>query len=205
MPQPQQFYGPERGCARISGSARVLLDSDIGFVPGSPFYELLTTFVVACAGLTPVFDAVHYEGFLEGVAGVFPGFVWRQMTTDLGKRIAEVRGGAIAQAIAENALCCMLANLAWQRTPFDSKHSLWTRPEVQYFRHVRNAASHGNQWFFSDAPGRETPDLPASWRGSTIDHNKKGSANPLHGTACFGTALGSADLWRLLLDIEPLV
>ena len=197
--------GPECGSAQVWGSPRVLLDSDIGFVLGSPFYELLTTFTVAYAGLNPIFDSVGYPEFLGEVQGVFQGFVWRQMTTDLGKRVAEVRGGAISHSEAQNALCCMLANSAWERAQPDLKGVDRGRPDVQYFRHVRNAASHGNRWHFSDKSRHREPAKAASWRGSAIDHNLKGSSNPLHDKPCFGSSLGAADVLRSLLDIEPLL
>lgn len=197
----QVGQGLAAGHAQVFGSARVLLDSTISLERGSLFYDLLITFVAAFAGLKAVFDAEHYEQFLNGTAGVFTGAVWPSMTTDLGERVKDIRGGAIDSSTAENALCCMLANAAWERTPFKPEHPLWEQLEVQYFRHVRNAASHGNQWFFK----ARSPDLPAEWRSSKIDATRKGDENEHQGRKCFGDTLGSADLLRLLLDIEALL
>src|SRR5256885_15161252 len=68
--------------AQPLGSPPVLLESTMTLSKGSPFYELLITFVAATAGLTPVFDSVRYGDFLEGIAGHYQGKVWKSMTTD---------------------------------------------------------------------------------------------------------------------------
>ncbi|HEY6356118.1 MAG TPA: hypothetical protein VIY30_16670 [Burkholderiaceae bacterium] len=178
----------------------------MSFRQGTPFYELLITFVAASAGFTPVFDGEHYGGFLDGTIGAFPGRVCPEMRTNLGQRVQDVRSGAITRATAESSLACMLATAAWDvLCATEPPPAIMGRPEVQYLRHVRNAAAHGNHWHFSDRKGRETPDMPAQWRTASIDHSLKGRSNPLHGQQCFGNTLGSADLLRLMLDIEPLL
>jgi hypothetical protein len=72
---------------------------------------------------------------------------------------------------------------------------------TEFFRHVRNAASHRNRFNFSD----DEPRWPAEWRGKALDHVRKGRANPLHGVTCFHETLGPADLFLLLSDVEKLL
>lgn len=71
-------------------------------------------------------------------------------------------------------------------------------PEFEFFRHVRNAVSHGNTFnFYKTEPAR-----PTSWMNFVIDDALKGPANPLYGTKCVGTTISPADVLALLHDIE---
>lgn len=191
----------------VQGTPLVLILSTLELRKGSPFFDMLATFVAATAGLTPVFDAEHYPAFLQGVGGEYRGKVWPTMTVDLGDAVGRFRTGILDASTAESQLCCMLANAAWEAARFKRKHPSWDKPEVQFFRHVRNAASHGNRWSFEEPKGSRpgTPDLPAAWRGFELDHTRKGRDNPLQHLACFGRSLSSADLLRLLLDVETLL
>lgn len=209
MAAPQQLPAHPQG-GSVQGTPLVLVLSTLQIKRGSPFYDMLATFVAATAGLTPVFDAEHYPDFLQGVGGVYRGMVWPTMTADLGDAVVGFRAGLLSQRTAEDHLCGMLANAAWETAGFNPEHSKWADPQVQFLRHVRNAASHGNRWSFKDpSPGKlgssGTPNLPAAWRGFVIDHTRRGSDNHLHGKTCFGVSLSSGDLLRLLLDVEPLV
>jgi hypothetical protein len=88
----------------------------------------------------------------------------------------------------------MLANTAYEAVKDRNDRS----PEFEFFRHVRNASSHRNQFCFrSDEPSRS-----AAWRTVAIDHSRQGSDNPLQGAQCFGAYLDVADLLDLLWDIE---
>ena len=70
----------------------------------------------------------------------------------------------------------------WQIPPTNQwkikdKARLKGNPVFEVFRHVRNAASHGNAWYF-------TPHEPAAhgeWKGIVIDETLKGDNNPLQG------------------------
>jgi hypothetical protein len=89
----------------------------------------------------------------------------------------------------------LFVNSTYDALKDDNDHS----PEFEVFRHLRNAASHGNRFHFK----KREPSRPAAWRGFVIDHNQKGSSNPLHGTPCIGTKIGPSDIMFLLFDIEP--
>lgn len=185
---------------RLTGfPATTRVSPDIEFVEGRGYYQLVMTFLAATAGLTPVFDAEHHRDFLVGTAGVYRGVVAGDVSIDLHAIIATIRGGAISATDAVNSLCCMLANAAWEQTPALHKGSaLFEDPEVQFSRHLRHGASHGNAWHFM---GRE-PKLPACWRSVKIDHELKSYKNPLHGRQLFGSDFAPADLIVLLYDIE---
>ncbi|MBS0377225.1 MAG: hypothetical protein JSS29_01965 [Proteobacteria bacterium] len=95
------------------------------------------------------------------------------------------------------SLCVMLANTAYAVAEEYQDHS----PAFEFFRHVRNASSHGNVFNFSS---RE-PCTAAAWRTARIDDAKKGKSNPLYGKGCFGEFLGFVDILELLWDIEQLI
>lgn len=185
---------------------------DLAFVLGRPFYELVVTYLIASAGLTPVFDAMHYPDFMRDVStgadiwGSFPGRVVNAAANvNLRHRVDQVRSGGINSERAERALLCMLANSAYEEMTDAQRRKLTGKPTYEVFRHVRNAASHGNRWDFVANKRVQEPRNPAFWRGFVIDHNAKGAANPLHQTQCFGTSLLAADLLYLLGDVEKML
>ena len=109
-----------------------------------------------------------------------------------------MRLGIASRQRVLNALCRMLINTAYESVKERFKDQ---RPIFEYFRHVRNAASHGGTFtFWSDEPTK-----PAEWRGSRIDHKQTGRANPLFGTSCFFDFLEIGDVLLLLWDIEQLL
>jgi hypothetical protein len=64
-------------------------------------------------------------------------------------------------------------------------------PELEFFRHVRNAVGHGNKFSFS----RSEPIRPAAFRGRSISRT-------LHGQPVFFEFLGPGDALDLLDHIE---
>lgn len=65
-------------------------------------------------------------------------------------------------------------------------------PEFEFFRHIRNAISHGNRFTFS----QHEPSRPASFKGKVIDHS-------LQGTECvLFTFIGIGDILDLLDHIR---
>jgi hypothetical protein len=164
------------------------------------FYNLVLTYLVASAGLTPVYDAQNYPEFLNGVAGVFPGTVTIDARIDLAECVKLARDGTIPQRQAEISLCCMLANAAYESIADPDKVKLRGNPVFEFFRHTRHAASHGNVWhFFSNEPSRH-----AEWNQIVIDESQKGDLNPLQNLDCFYGTLQPADLLYLLRDVEGL-
>ncbi len=91
----------------------------------------------------------------------------------------------------------MLVNAAYEAVK--DRHD--GSPIFEYFRHVRNAASHGGTFNFREGE----PSKRAEWRGLRIDHERKGRTNPLFDTPCFGSYLDIGDVLLLLRDIEQLL
>lgn len=165
----------------------------VAFETGKPFYDMVAAFLVGLSsspalfngdnpmGLTPD-QYVSINGVLVQDKHLFPFDVMQQ-----------VHQGHIGMPVFLATSCMMLANTAYESV----KHLNDRSPEFEFFRHIRNASSHGNRFTFSI---RE-PKRPASWRGAAIDHSLKGSLNPLDQSPCFGPLFGPADLIDLLSDI----
>jgi hypothetical protein len=58
-------------------------------------------------------------------------------------------------------------------------------PEFEFFRHIRNAASHGNRLTFKNGEPRR----PASYNGFTIDASMNGMTDVIHNYIHFGDIL----------------
>lgn len=171
------------------------IPSILSFAHDRPFFPMVVSFLVSAVGLGPVFDKSNPLGLDRSSAAFFAGKVQPNFAIDLG----QIRDLAafIGSDVALRSLCCMLVNTGYESVKDQNDRS----PEFELFRHIRNAASHGNRFFFRP----NEPSRPAAWRGVIIDHTSHGTANPLHDTDCFGGPFAPADAILLLWDIEQRV
>jgi hypothetical protein len=197
--KPHNLLGGSGHLSLTGQPVQLLVLGDLVLDPKGRLYEFMLTFLVASAGLTPTYDSVNYSKFMQGVEGVFPGTVGAKV--DLAKCIQQVRAGALPQQQAETSLCSMLANISYESLTDKDKAVLKNNPVFEVFRHVRNAASHGNRWHFIP----KEPRSPGQWNHVVIDPTRKGNKNPLHGKQCFYGTLKPADLLYLLRDVEKLL
>jgi hypothetical protein len=182
---------PRTGSLAFGGqpvNLRVL--QDLVLDANGAFYNLVLTYLVASAGLTPVYDTKNYPEFMKGVAGVFPGKETVDARADLAECVKLAREGTIPQRQAEISLCCMLANSAYESISEANKDRLRGNPVFEFLRHTRNAASHGNAWYFSPSQ----PSAHAEWNKIVIDESQKGDLNSLPSRAYFYGTLQPADL-----------
>lgn len=167
------------------------VNPNLQFQRSGSFYELVVTFLAATAGLESVFNGTNYPDLFMGRQGTYAGVARAETRIDLQAVVASIRGGAISEEKAEHQLCCMLATSAWAASKLCPGIQLWTDSQVQFFRFVRNAAAHGNKWYFKG----DQPKQPAQWRHLVLDRVR-------HGQQCFGVDLLAGDLLLLLMDIE---
>ena len=127
----------------------------IAFSQDSPFFEMVTAFLAATMGLGHVFEMGNpLSPDLDKIVW-YHGKVRPGLAIDLGQVHALcVSGDHTADAVMKS-LCCMLLNTAYSVAEAHNDQS----PAFEVFRHVRNAASHGNYFFFK----KDEPRLPASW------------------------------------------
>jgi len=175
-------------------------DLVIPFHPNGPFFNMITAFTVAYAGVEPFIDPrnpMNYQPYplksgIDLPGKVFPHFV--VFPYDLFVRFQKKE---IPHRKVSISFCIMLMNTAYESVKDKNNQT----PIFEFFRHIRHASSHRNEFFFrSDEPKRIT-----EWRGKIIDYNLKGKDNPLFGKECFHNFLGPGDALYLLYDIEQLI
>jgi hypothetical protein len=166
----------------------------IVFTQDSPFYEMVMAFLAATMGLGPVFEKENPGSPDPEKIAWYRGKIRPDLAVDLGQVHALCVSGDLTTDAVMKSLCCMLLNTAYSvAEPYNDQS-----PVFEVFRHVRNAAAHGNNFFFK----KDEPRLPASWGTFVMDPNLKGRFNPLFGVECIGDTFSLADALALLQNIE---
>ena len=115
----------------------------------------------------------------------------------------EVKGmfatGGFSLGDVTDSLAFMLLNAAYEAAVDRYSDAQWLtlreqHAELEFFRHLRNAASHGGPWSFR---GNE-PSRPASWRGRQL-------TSALQGKRIFDFNLKPGDFLVVLSDVEKLL
>lgn len=163
------------------------------FLPEGHFYEMINTYKVALGGLLmyhkdcqPALKALNdaNNGRLVGIASNTVG----DITIDPFESIYHMDIGLISLGKVTDNLAFMLVNIAYESVKAKLDKS---NPVHEFFRHVRNAASHGGKWAFM---GHE-PSRHAEWRSKVI-------TNALNGQELLGPIIAPGDILILLWDVE---
>lgn len=166
----------------------------IGFTQDSPFYEMVTAFLAATAGIATVFEKTDPLASGPDQLDWYRGKVRPDLAIDMGQIHALSVSGDLTADSLMKSLCCMLLCTAYTVTDVHNDQS----PEFEVFRHLRNAAAHGNYFYFK----KDEPRRRAAWGRFVIDDKLKGSFNPLSGVECIGDTISPADVLALLQNIE---
>lgn len=167
--------------------------SDPKFTKDGYFYDIVGSFQTAFLGFT-AFRSSNPIGFMPNDVIKMEGNAVSPLLLHPHRLLRQINANHLDQPRHFASLTCMLINTAYESVKEKNDHS----PEFEFFRHLRNAASHKNCFnFYPHEPSR-----PAHWRGFSIDSSLKGQANPLFGKTCFMGYLGGADAVYLLWDIE---
>ena len=165
----------------------------LDFLPDGYFYGMVNTYNTSICGLLlyhphfkQVLDALETQkqGQLVGLASrIYPALQIRpHEILDL------MRGGKIILGQVTDNLSHMLLNIAYESV----KHLLdKNNPVHEFFKHIRNGASHGGRWHFL---GKE-PFRLAEWRGRKITKS-------MEGNRILDSNIAPGDLVILLWDIE---
>lgn len=166
------------------------------FEVGGLFHTMVTSYQAAICGLLIYHPRL---GTLEGDPVGFASTIYPALSFHPREIQERIRAGAISLNTITNSLTYMLINAAYESLQDNYDEQAWLQlrlahPEIEFFRHVRNAASHGGRWHFT---GRE-PSRPAIWRGKTLNQG-------MHDTPLFGPVFEPGDVLVLLWDIEQLL
>ena len=133
------------------------------FTQDSPFFEMVMAFLAATMGLGPVFEKENPLSPGPDKIAWYRGKVRPDLAIDVGQVHALRLSGDLTADAVMKSLCCMLLNTAYSVADAHNDQS----PEFEVFRHLRNAAAHGNNFFFK----KDEPRRPASW-GSVCDRRQ---------------------------------
>ena len=155
---------------------------------------MVMAFLAATMGMGAVFETENPLAPSPENNAWYRGKARPNLAVDMGQIRALCASGDLTADSVVKSLCCMLLNTAYSvAEPYNDQS-----PAFEVFRHVRNAASHGNNFFFK----KDEPRLPASWGTFVIDDKLKGRFNPLFGAECIGDTFSPADALALLQNIE---
>jgi hypothetical protein len=170
-------------------------ESSFGFSTEGPFFPMVATFLLSTVGLGSVYESANpLQLSAEGIAW-YRGLVEPELVIDL-EQIRQITQH-LAAGLAVHELCGMLiisAHAVAVERAGSNREILETR-QFEFFRHVRNAAAHGNRFTFKSGE----PKRPAAWRTLTLE------AKTHADTRCFGSFLNAADALSLLSDIQKLL
>ncbi len=168
----------------------------IQFHGGGLFYRMVTSYMATICGLLVFRPELQFDQTVKvGLASTeYPALeVIPQEVKGM------VANGGFSLGDVSDSLAFMLLNAAYEATVDRYYDCKWLalrqqHPELEFFRHLRNAASHGGTWSFrGDEPAR-----PASWRGRQLTAG-------LQGKRVFDANLKPGDFMVLLSDIEKLL
>lgn len=161
------------------------------------FYDLVSSFSISLCGCPVIFeDEVKVYDSPNRTLG-FTGVYSKNKHLAPFHLRQQALNGNIDKSKYIASCCMMLAN-----TAYESVKQFNDGSEVfEFFRHIRNASSHLNNFQFN----HKEPSKAAKWREVEINHNLKGVENELYHKPCFGYFFGVADLLDLLLDVERII
>ena len=167
------------------------------FEQSGPFYEMVTSYMVAVCGLMffrrPGYDPSDKIGLASTehhAVEILPTEV-----------INLIKSGAVPLGVVTDSLARMLINAAYEAAQDRYADSRWVDmrskyPELEFFRHLRNAASHGG--FFNLRNNEPNPNRKAEWRGKTVSAS-------LAGKLMFDVGIKPGDLFAFLWDVEQII
>src|ERR1700761_8109026 len=136
----------------------------IAFSNDGPFFPMVAAFMLATTGLGPLYQSDNPLRLSKRDSVSYHGIVEPQLDIDL-EQIREMTSHLDLREVVQQ-LCGMLmiATHAVVAEHVRTAPTVESLPEMEFFRHVRNACAHGNRFNFV---GKE-PRQPAIWRGLTI-------------------------------------
>lgn len=168
------------------------------FQPKGYFYDMVNTYNTAICGL--ILFAPNLKNL---VSQLKPAGLASREYSALAIRPQEISSlidrNFINLGNVTDNLSYMLLNIAYEAVEgllktVKNVDITKTDPMHEFFRHLRNGASHGGIWTFDDRDKRPLPD--AVWRGRKVDKNT------LKGEKICTLNLGPGDIMVLLWDIE---
>jgi len=169
---------------------------ELTFAPEGLFFKMVTAYGVSVTGLLFYHQNVR---LIHSDPVGFASTEYPALEIKPEEMQHLVRSGGVQLGDVTDSLAKMLLNLAYETARATYGKETWlslrkTHPELEFFRHARNAVSHGGLWHF----GKTEPSRAASWRGRNITRQ-------LAGRSLWAARLKPGDLLILLSDVEQIL
>jgi hypothetical protein len=150
--------------------------------------ESFRSLFLATETITEVlFEAPNFEQILSSMDLTLPrGSVvesrrkdgsYYATSVDLREAVDKVKLNTDLLVTFSKALLMSFISLIGDEVQRNSLYSKFSSPELEFLRHIRNAVSHGNQFFFkSYDDGTQEPKRPASFKQFTLAPSLDGSS-----------------------------
>jgi hypothetical protein len=168
------------------------------FDPRGAFYRLVAAYKMGLCGQLIFHPNVNI--IYSAPVGIASN-VYGALSFSPQELVQSVRRENLTVSDVTDGLVYMLINLAYATCQDRIGETPWLdlrqrHPEIEFFRHLRNAASHGGVWNFRQNEPR--PDRAAEWRGRTI-------SRALQGTPIWDVGIQPGDVLVLLWDVEQVL
>ena len=168
------------------------------FDPQGIFYRLVASYKMAVCGLLIFHPQVNV---IKSDPVGFASSEYGALEFDPKDLIESVRKENLTLGHITDILTYMLINSAYEACQDKYGESQWLvlrekHPELEFFRHIRNAASHGGVFNFKQ--NEPNPKRAAVWRGRSI-------ALQLQGKPLWDASLQPGDTLVFLWDIEQIL
>ena len=159
----------------------------LDYSPSGPFYKMVVAYKAAIGGLVifrSEFKEIRQKLNSVGIGSKIHG----ALSFPYSEMDELYKSDELTQGMITDSLAFMLINTAFEAVKQSMSRS---NPMHQFFRHLRNAASHGGTFNFHN----NEPRYPANWRDREI-------IEELHGKSIWSPNLSPGDFLILLNDIE---
>ncbi len=168
------------------------------FDPKGLFYRLVASYKMAVCGLLIFHPNVN---IIKSDPVGFASTEYGALEFDPKELVESVRKENLTLAHVTDSLTYMLLNSAYEACQDKYSESKWRtmrekHPELEFFRHIRNAASHGGSFDFKE--NEPNPKRPAIWRGRRITQELQ--SKPL-----WDAKLQPGDSLVFLWDVEQIL
>ena len=166
------------------------------FPQSSPLYAMVTAYMAAVCGLLIFRKEFRFDMSVKvGLASSEHAAL--EIIPQEVKAMFEAGGFGLGGVT--DALAYMMINAVYESVAYHYGEDSWLQlrkkhAELEFFRHLRNAASHRGTWHFKNGE----PSRSAEWRGRKLEKS-------LHGKPLFSETLKPGDLLIFLGDVQDLL
>jgi hypothetical protein len=174
---------------------KIRAKADFGFHKDGFFYDMIGSYGAAVCGLM-FYEPQYFKPIIDFREQTDQDLAANFRSVVLGKNIMlkpittylHLQNNLITLTTIRHNLIYMLINICYESVKDKLDRNL---PHHEFFRHLRNASSHGGKYFFHT----NQPNKKAEWKGIEI-------INSFNGQSIWSIGIDEADIFLLLTEID---